>query len=56
MEVSGAQVRFAAVALTMSSRVTNRLVRYLCLKNAAPEIQVAPVAVDQNIQVFGGCA
>jgi hypothetical protein len=31
-------------------RVANRLERYLCLKNAAPEIGVARVAIDQNFQ------
>jgi hypothetical protein len=50
MEVSSARVRFTAVAMTKSSGVTDRLVRYLCLKNAAPEIQVVQVAVDQNFQ------
>jgi hypothetical protein len=50
MEVSSAQVRFSAAAMTKSSRVTGRLVSYLCLKNAAPEIQVAWVAIDQNFQ------
>jgi hypothetical protein len=50
MEVSNAWVRFSAAAMTKSSGVTNGLVRYLCLKNTAPEIQVARVAVDQNFQ------
>jgi hypothetical protein len=50
MEVSSAWVRYSAAAMTKSSGVTNRLVRHLCLKNAVPEIQVAPVAVDQNFQ------
>jgi hypothetical protein len=46
MEVPSAQVRFSAVGMTKSSGVT----RYLCLKNMAPEIRVARVAVDQNFQ------
>ncbi len=50
MEVSSAWVRFSAAAMTKSSGVTDGLVRYLCLKNMAPEIQVAQVAVDQNFQ------
>ncbi len=50
MEVSSDWVRFPAAEMTKSSGVTNGLVRYLCLKNTAPEIQVALVAVDQNFQ------
>ncbi len=50
MEVSSARVRFSAAAMTKSYGVTDRLVRYLCLKNAVPEIRVAWVAVDQNFQ------
>jgi hypothetical protein len=42
--------KILAVAMTKFSGVTNGLVRYLCLKNAAPKIQVAQVAVDQNSQ------
>ncbi len=38
MEVLSAQVRFSAAAMTKFSGVTNRLVRYLCLKNVASEI------------------
>jgi hypothetical protein len=38
MEVSSAWVRFSAAVMTKSSGVTDGLVRYLCLKNAAPEI------------------
>ncbi len=50
MEVSSAQVRFSAAVMTKLSGVTDRFVRYLCLRNAAPEIRVAWVAVDQNFQ------
>jgi hypothetical protein len=50
MEVLSARVRFSAAAMTKSSGVTDGLVRYLCLKNASPEIHVAQVAVDQNFQ------
>ena len=50
MEVLSAWVRFLAAAMTKSSGVTDRLVRYLCLKNAVPKIRVAWVAVDQNFQ------
>jgi hypothetical protein len=39
-----------AAAITLSSGVTVGLVMYLCLKNAAPDIRVARVAVDQNFQ------
>jgi hypothetical protein len=38
MEVSSAWVRFLAVAMTKSSGLTGGLVRYLCLKNVAPEM------------------
>jgi hypothetical protein len=50
MEVSSARVRFSAMTMTMSFGVTGGFVRYLCLKNAEPEIRVARVAVDQNFQ------
>jgi hypothetical protein len=50
MEVLSAQVRFAAVAMTKSSGVTDGLFRYLCLKNPAPKICIAQVAIDQNFQ------
>ncbi len=50
MEVLSAQARFLAAAMTKSSGVTDGLVRYLCLKNAAPKIQVAWVAIDRNFQ------
>jgi hypothetical protein len=50
MGVASARVRLSAVAMTKSSGVTDGFVRYLCLKNAVPEIQVAQVAVDQNFQ------
>ncbi len=43
IEVSSAQARFSAVAMTKSSGVTDGLVGYLCLKNAVPEIWVAQV-------------
>ena len=48
--VSRALARLAAAAMTRSLGVANRLERYLCLKNAAPKIQVARVLVDQNFQ------
>jgi hypothetical protein len=50
MVVSRAQARFLATAMTKSSGVTDGLVKYLCLKNGAPKIQVARVTVDQNFQ------
>jgi hypothetical protein len=50
MEVLRAWVRFSAARVTRSFGVTNRLFRYLCLKNTAPKIQVARVAADQNFQ------
>ncbi len=50
MEVSSARVRFSDAAMTRSSEVTDGLLRYLCLKNMASEIQVARVGVDQNFQ------
>jgi hypothetical protein len=50
MEVLRARVRFTAAAMTKSSGVTNGFVRYSCLNNTAPKIQVARVAVDQNSQ------
>ena len=53
MEVLRARVRFTAAAMTKSSGVTNGFVRYLCLKNAAPEIRVAWVEFPTWI-VFGG--
>ena len=40
----------AAVAMTRSLGVVDGLKRYLCLKHAASEIQVARVIVDQNFQ------
>jgi hypothetical protein len=46
--VSRALARLAAAAMTRSLGVANGLERYLCLKNAAPKIQVARVVVDQN--------
>jgi hypothetical protein len=42
--------RLAAAAMTRSLGVADKLERYLCLKNAVPEIQVARNAVDQNFQ------
>ena len=48
--VSRASARLAAVAMTRSLGVADGLERYLCLKKAAPEIQVARIAVDQNFQ------
>jgi hypothetical protein len=38
MEVSRARARLSAAVMTKSSGVTDGLVRFLCLKNAAPEI------------------
>ncbi len=48
--VSRALARLAAAAMTRSLEVADGLERYLCLKNAAPEIRVARVVVDQNFQ------
>ena len=48
--VSRALARLAAAAMTRSLGVANGLERYLRLKNAAPEIRVARVVVDQNFQ------
>jgi hypothetical protein len=48
MKVSEAQVRFSATAMTKSSGLTNGFVRCLCLKNVAPKIPVAWIAIDQN--------
>ena len=48
--VSRALARLTAAAMTRSLGVADRLERYLCLKNAASEIQVARVVVDQNFQ------
>ncbi len=45
-----ALARLAAAAMTGSLGVANGLERYLCLKTAAPKIQVAGVIVDQNFQ------
>ena len=39
-----------AAAITLSSGETDGFVMYLCLKNAAPEIRVACVDADQNLQ------
>jgi hypothetical protein len=50
MEVLRARVIFSTTAMTKSSGVTVGFVRYLCLKNVAPKIQVARVAIDQNFQ------
>ncbi len=50
MEVSRAWARFSAAGMTTSSGVADWFVRYLCLKNVVPKIQVARVAVDQNFQ------
>ncbi len=41
MEILRAWARFLAEAMTKSSGATNGFVRYLRLKNAAPEIRVA---------------
>ncbi len=43
-------VRRAAAAITGPSGVTDGLVRYLCLKKAAPEMRVALVVGVQNFQ------
>ncbi len=48
--VSRALARLAAAAMTRSLGAANGLERYLCLKNAAPEIREARVVVDQNFQ------
>jgi hypothetical protein len=57
MEVSSAQVRFSAAAMTMSSGVTDGLVRYLCLKIAVPEIEWLKLQPEFPAPiVFGGCA
>ena len=50
MFVAKAFDRLAAAAMTRSSGVTAGLVIYLCLKNAAPNTQVAHVSFDQNFQ------
>ena len=50
MEVLRAWVRFSAAAMTESSGVTGGFVRCLRLKNTAPKIQVARVAISQNFQ------
>ncbi len=42
--------RCAADAMTRSSGVTDGLVKYLCLKKAAPEMRVARVVGVQNFQ------
>ena len=42
--------RCAAAAMTRSSGVTDGLVKYLCLKKAAPEMRVARVVGVQNFQ------
>ena len=42
--------RCAAAAMTQSSGVTDGLVKYLCLKKAAPEMRVARVVGVQNFQ------
>ena len=42
--------RAPAAAMTLSSGVTCGVVMYLCLKKAAPDIWVARVVVDQNLQ------
>jgi hypothetical protein len=47
---SSVSLRCAAAAITRSSRVIDGFVRYLCLKNAAPEMRVARVVGVQNFQ------
>jgi hypothetical protein len=41
MEVSRARARFSSTAMTNFSGVADGFVRYVCLKNAVPEILVA---------------
>ena len=48
--VSRALARLAATVMTRSLGVADGLERYLCLKNAAPKIQIARDVVDQNFQ------
>ncbi len=45
-----ALARLAATTMTRSLGVADGFERYLCLKNAGPEIQVARIVVDQNFQ------
>jgi hypothetical protein len=47
-------VRHAVAAITWSSGVTDGLVRYLCLKKAAPEMRMAHIVGVQNSNIDSG--
>ncbi len=50
VQLSSACGSAPAVSITLSSGVTVGLVRYLCLKKAAPEMRVARMVTNHDFQ------
>ncbi len=50
IRLSSARASTPAAAITLSSGVTVGFVKYLCLKKAAPKMQVARMVTNQNFQ------